>query len=26
MYDLEIVIPKGLKPLVKPQYQALFPG
>ncbi len=25
-YDLEIVIPKGLKPLVKPQYQALFPG
>lgn len=25
-YDLEIVIPKGLKALVKPQYQALFPG
>ncbi len=25
-YDLEIVIPKGLKPLVKPQFQALFPG
>lgn len=25
-YDLEIVIPKGLKPLVKPQYRALFPG
>lgn len=25
-YDLEIFIPKGLKPLVKPQYQALFPG
>lgn len=25
-YDLEIVIPKGLKSLVKPQYQALFPG
>ena len=26
IYDLEIVIPKGLKALVKPQYQALFPG
>ena len=25
-YDLEIVIPKGLKQLAKPQYQALFPG
>ena len=25
-YDLEIMIPKGLKALVKPQYQALFPG
>lgn len=25
-YDLEIVIPKGLKQLVKPQYRALFPG
>lgn len=25
-YDLEIVIPKGLKALAKPQYQALFPG
>lgn len=25
-YDLEIIIPKGLKALVKPQYQALFPG
>ncbi|MFM5913455.1 MAG: hypothetical protein ACKOPR_01730 [Chakrabartia godavariana] len=25
-YDLEIIIPKGLKPLVKPQYRALFPG
>jgi len=25
-YDLEIVIPKGLKTLVKPQYQPLFPG
>lgn len=26
IYDLEIVIPKGLKALVKPQYRALFPG
>jgi hypothetical protein len=26
IYDLEIFIPKGLKALVKPQYQALFPG
>lgn len=25
-YDLEIVIPKGLKPLVKVQYRSLFPG
>ncbi len=25
-YDLEIVIPKGMKALVKPQYRALFPG
>jgi len=25
-YDLEIVIPKGLKALVKPQYRPLFPG
>lgn len=26
IYDLEMVIPKGLKALVKPQYRALFPG
>lgn len=25
-YDLEIVIPKGLKPLVKVEYRSLFPG
>ena len=25
-YDLEIVIPKGLKALVKPEYRVLFPG
>lgn len=25
-YDLEIVIPKGLKALVKPQFHPLFPG
>lgn len=26
IYDLEMVIPKGLKQMVKPQYRALFPG
>lgn len=25
-YDLEIVIPKGIKALLKPHYRALFPG
>lgn len=25
-YDLEVVIPKGLKQLVKPEYRPLFPG